>query len=109
MHRIRRSRLVRLIVALTAISAFTIGGITYGARTVESSGFGCLMTLSGDRPNKLLDLNTGMVARYRNGIAGQPGIELNNTSPNGRYVSYLKPGSVDRYSLVVEERTSGKV
>lgn len=86
-----------------------VGGVAYAARTAGSNGYGCLMTVRDGRPNSLLDLNTGLVARYRNIAGGQPRVELSNTSPNGQYVSYLKPGSVDRYTLIVEERSSGKI
>jgi hypothetical protein len=104
----RTSRFLRLIVGLTTLCVVTIGGIIYGARKAAGDGYGCLMTLRENRPYKLLDLNTGFVARYRSQPGSQPRLELSNTSPNGRYVAYLRPGSVDRYTLVVEERTGGK-
>jgi hypothetical protein len=109
MHRLHKSRFLRLTAGLMALCVVMVGGITFSAQKAAGNGYGCLVTTRENRPYKLLDLNTGFVAKYRSVSGSQPRLELSNSSPDGRYFAYLKPGTVDRYSLVVEERTSGKI
>jgi hypothetical protein len=107
--KLRFSRFVRLVLGLVVIAVVAVGGIVYSARTAGANGYGCLMVLHDNRPDRLLDLNTGSMTRYRHPVGQQPRLVLSSVSPDGRYRAYLQPVTPSRYNLLVEETASRKV